>query len=212
MFGRHFATAVITDVDSQAGSSQVELENLEIRRRLRNVPWLKVLSNAEIAMLAEKCQLVRFQEGDVIMRQDSPGDSMQIVHSGVVTIYLKKENHGVVGSAMPQNYYGDEIASREEGEMMGEMSLLTGQRRTATVVAATNCIMITVNRAALQPLLQHKPELAHELAELMHSRLSGKPFTSGVTLRLHQVCTNTRAHAHACSTIQHQNSHRGLLY
>ncbi len=119
---------------------------------------------------------------------------MQIVHSGVVTIYVRKvtednqaDKDADKGAAYAPNDYGEEIATREEGEMMGEMSLLTGQRRTATVVAATNCIMINVNRAALQPLLQHKPELAHELAELMHSRLSGKPFTAGVTLRLHQV-------------------------
>jgi CRP-like cAMP-binding protein len=190
---RHFATAVSINMDNQA-CTQLELENLEIRRRLRNVPWFKVLTNGEIAMLADKCQLVQYQQSDVIMRQGSPGDSMQIVHSGVVTIYLRKNDdkekarsNADIPGALAPNDYGEEIATREEGEMMGEMSLLTGQRRTATVVAATNCIMINVNRAALQPLLQHKPELAHELAELMHSRLSGKPFTTGVTLRLHQV-------------------------
>jgi hypothetical protein len=82
---------------------------------------------------------------------------------------------------------GDEIAVRREGEMMGEMSLITGQRRTATVVASTDCTMISLDHAAIRPLLVSKPELAQDLAELVHSRLAGKPFTSGVTLRLHQA-------------------------
>ena len=73
------------------------------------------------------------------------------------------------------------------GEMMGEMSLLTGQRRTATVVAAADCTMISLDHAAIRPFLVSKPELAQDLAELVHSRLTGKPFTSGVTLRLHQA-------------------------
>ncbi len=82
---------------------------------------------------------------------------------------------------------GEEIAMRREGEIMGEMSLLTGQRRTATVVAATECTMISMDHSAIRPLLVSKPELAQDLAELVHSRLSNKPFTSGVTLRLHQA-------------------------
>jgi hypothetical protein len=82
---------------------------------------------------------------------------------------------------------GEEIAVRREGEMMGEMSLITGQRRTATVVASTDCTMISLDHGAIRPLLVSKPELAQDLAELVHSRLAGKPFTSGVTLRLHQA-------------------------
>lgn len=193
---RHFATAVAPDVDisGAVGGSQEDLENLEIRRRLRAVPWLKMLSDTDIATLAEKSHLSRFKEGAVIMRQGSPGDSMQIVHSGVVTIYEKKaegangDQHGdaSLGELDELEDFGDEIASREEGSVMGEMSLMTGERRTATVVAATHCVMINVNRSALQPLLQSQPQLAQELADLMKDRLKGVPFTSGVTLRLHQ--------------------------
>ena len=58
-------------------------------------------------MLSEKSTLVRFQEGDVIMRQGSPGESMYIVHSGVVTIFVR---HNV--AANTTSLYGEEVNSK----------------------------------------------------------------------------------------------------
>jgi CRP-like cAMP-binding protein len=88
---------------------------------------------------------------------------------------------------LDENEIGDEIATREEGEFLGEMSLITGDVRTATVLAHTNCVMINVSAAALLPLMASSPELKDELTDIMQTRLSGKPFTSGVKLRLHQA-------------------------
>jgi hypothetical protein len=54
------------------------------------------------------------------------------------------------------------------------MRLDTGEPRSATVIAHTNCIMINVSMSGLLPFLVAKPELKEELTDLMQQRLSGK--------------------------------------
>uniref|UniRef100_A0A7S0I376 Adenylate cyclase n=1 Tax=Hanusia phi TaxID=3032 RepID=A0A7S0I376_9CRYP len=168
-------------------SSAAQLQKLEIRRRLRAVPWFKALDNEEIIKLAEKCELINYAEGELIMQQGDEGDSMMIVHSGIVSVY-KREDSTPSESSSGNIGFGKEIASREEGEMIGEVSLLSGERRMASIVAATNCAMLVVSREALFPFMQRKPELKSSILEVMNFRLSGKEmkFPSCVTLRLHQ--------------------------
>ena len=190
---RHFATAVSMDVNGHNSLGDVSLstvsplEHIEIKRRLRTIPFLKMLTDDDIETLSEKCTLMRFNQGDVLMRQGEPGESMLIVQAGVVSIYVKKPNLDETPAASYVDELGDEVATREEGEFLGEMSLLTGECRTASVVAHINCVMINVTPAGLLPLMAAKPELKRKLAEVMQQRLSGKPFTAGVKLRLHQA-------------------------
>ncbi|WP_042689192.1 cyclic nucleotide-binding domain-containing protein, partial [Azospirillum sp. B506] len=58
------------------------------------------------------------------------------------------------------------------GDLFGEMSLLTGQPRSASVVACTDSVVFEVARAHLDPVLRRRPELAERLAELMAERQS----------------------------------------
>jgi CRP-like cAMP-binding protein len=56
------------------------------------------------------------------------------------------------------------------GEVFGEVSLLTGQQRTATVTAALDSLVYEIHRVDLDPLLRRRPELAEGLAAVMAER------------------------------------------
>ena len=56
------------------------------------------------------------------------------------------------------------------GDVFGEMSLLTGQPRSATVTAVTDAVVFEVAREDLDPVLQRRPELAEALAGIMAAR------------------------------------------
>ena len=197
------------------------LEHIEITRRLHTISFLKVLSEEDIHLLSEKCSLLRYSQGDVIMRQGEPGESMLIVHAGVVSIHIRKpavaSSDGMAsweGLESDEDDIGDEVATREEGEFLGEMSLITGEARTATVLAHTNCVMINISAAGLLPLMASNPELKDELTDLMQQRLSGKPFTSGVKLRLHQALAcgpMWMAHVGGASLDQRQGPRREFI-
>ena len=82
---RHFATAI--SVDSSGGAAggllgegaSSPLEQIEVKRTLRKVSLLKVLGDEDIDALAKHCSLLRYAEGDVVMRQGDLGESMLIV-------------------------------------------------------------------------------------------------------------------------------------
>ena len=70
--------------------------------------------------------MVIFGPGEIILRQGDPGDSLYVVRSGKVVVQI--EVHGVAR----------ELATLTTGQFFGEMSLMTGESRTATVVAKSD--------------------------------------------------------------------------
>jgi branched-chain amino acid transport system substrate-binding protein len=63
-----------------------------------------------------------------------------------------------------------EVARLGEGDVVGEMALLTGETRSADVVALTDVVAIEIGKSALQPLLIAHPELADALSEQIAQR------------------------------------------
>jgi CRP-like cAMP-binding protein len=63
-----------------------------------------------------------------------------------------------------------EVARLGPGQFFGEMSLMTGSARSATVVALADVDCIVVDRAAFQAILRTKESLATEIGQLLHER------------------------------------------
>lgn len=82
----------------------------------------------ELALLAELCQSVVFDPGQVVFREQDPGDCLYIIEEGEVEILYETEE-GAAGSAV--------IATMGRGEFFGEMSMLEKSTRSATVRACT---------------------------------------------------------------------------
>jgi CRP-like cAMP-binding protein len=62
------------------------------------------------------------------------------------------------------------VAFLRSGDCFGEMSLLTGERRTATVIAQTDCEVVEIGKAVLAKSLKDNPELLAQLSELLALR------------------------------------------
>ena len=62
------------------------------------------------------------------------------------------------------------VANLNAGEAFGEMSLLTAEKRSATVMARTDCELWEIDRAVLLPIIQENPALAQHLSELLAQR------------------------------------------
>jgi CRP-like cAMP-binding protein len=63
-----------------------------------------------------------------------------------------------------------EVARLEPGQFFGEMSLMTGEVRSATVVAVTDLACYRLDKAAFEALLKERPQLAERVAELLAAR------------------------------------------
>lgn len=100
-----------------------------------------------------------YRNGETIVREGEPGDCMYVVQSGRVRVSVEKE--------------GQEHLLRElgEGEFFGEMALFDREVRSATVRAAGEARVLTVDRSGLLRRIQDDPSLAFRIIELMSVRV-----------------------------------------
>jgi CRP-like cAMP-binding protein len=94
----------------------------------------------------------------VILRQGDPGDSLYLVRGGSVAVQI-----GVLGAYK-------EIATLSDGQFFGEMSLMTGESRTATVVAKTDVECYIVDKESFGEIVQEEPELAGVISDILSRR------------------------------------------
>jgi branched-chain amino acid transport system substrate-binding protein len=109
-----------------------------------------------------------FAPGELVLRQGEEGDSMFIITSGSVDIH-------VIGETGIAEY----VATLEAGQFFGEMSLLTGEKRTANVMSMTVVESVRVGKACLADLFEGHPETASEIAGVVASRQAELAVTRG---------------------------------
>jgi CRP-like cAMP-binding protein len=120
----------------------------------------ETLERDELVDLAGRMVERRFRRGEVLLRQGDVGQSMLILAEGLVDLLVVPEAGGAARS----------IARRHPGQPIGEMSLLTGGRRSATARALTDVVAFEIAREHLEPLLESRPGLAGALSWLVAER------------------------------------------
>jgi small-conductance mechanosensitive channel/CRP-like cAMP-binding protein len=119
-------------------------------RVLHQVPMLQALTAGERLALAAALPARHAAAGQAVVHAGEAGDSMFVLAAGVLEVRLP--GHGARAAVL------------SPGEWFGEMSLLTGEPRSATVVALTPVALIEIGRQPLAPLLRARGELAATLA------------------------------------------------
>jgi CRP-like cAMP-binding protein len=100
-----------------------------------------------------------FGAGEVIVRQGETGTSLFVVHEGEVVVRLEPE--------------GREVARTKPGGVFGEMSLLTGEPRTATVAAARDAVVLEIDAEALREVVLSRPDVVEAISRLVVERRAG---------------------------------------
>jgi small-conductance mechanosensitive channel len=130
-----------------------------IEEELSRVPVMAALSPGERALLASRVRVLPFGAGETVVREGDQGDSMYIIHAGACEI-LKEDGHGS----------SSRVAVLQKGDFFGEMSLLTGERRTATVRALEDSRFIFIDKPLFAEMISSKPEINSFLAEVLAKR------------------------------------------
>lgn len=125
---------------------------------LRRQPFLQLLSPSQLDRLLADARLLRFGRGEHILNQGDEGRSMFILVHGQAEVYVK------VGGAEKH------VATLRDGDYCGEMSLLTGEVRTATVQARTDCEMWEIGKDTLADILAENENLLERLSEILAKR------------------------------------------
>jgi putative YpdA family bacillithiol system oxidoreductase len=119
-----------------------------IRALLPRAPLLATVKEEQIRELLLLSKFHRFEPGDVVFQQNDYSESLYMVLDGTVEVALRTPQAEV-----------KTVAAVGAGEFFGEMSLISGNRRSATVRAKATSLLWEVNRKAMLKLIQMSPEV-----------------------------------------------------
>ena len=128
---------------------------------LKNVKLFAELSPDSLGKLGTCLKTVEFPPAEVIVREGAPGVSMYIIKQGLVEVRKKDPATGI-------DFL---VAQLSQGAAVGEMSLLTGKPRSATVTTVQPTVVFTLTRADFRNLLTQHPEISLGLARILAERL-----------------------------------------
>jgi len=105
-------------------------------------------------------EVVNLRSGEILFREGDAGEHMYIVVSGALEILMAPDtDNELILNRVPQ------------GEYIGEMSLITGAPRTASVRAHGDVVLLSMSRTQLLDLLQSHPHLASTMVHVLSHRL-----------------------------------------
>ena len=128
---------------------------------LKNVSLFEDLPNESLAKLGTCLKTSEFSPSESVMREGAPGVSMYIIKDGMVEIRKKDPVTGI-------DFL---VAQLGPGSAVGEMSLLTGKPRSASVNTIEPTAVYTLTRTDFRNLLTKHPEIALSLARVLANRL-----------------------------------------
>lgn len=123
--------------------------------------FANVLNEQQLSDLAANCSRKELPRGAVLMRQGELPSSMFIILEGAVSISVE----GQGGQAQ-------EVAVSAAGDVVGEMSLLTGAPRTATATTLARLRVLEIEKRDIEELLSKSPELAERFSAILAKRQS----------------------------------------
>lgn len=153
----------LTLVESSAEAREAEVKQRQEAREqaLKDMELFAHLQPAELRRLAADLKDVPFAPGEALCRQGDAGDSLYILSRGRVSVRVSADG-------------GErELAQLGTGSYFGEMALMTGEPRSATVLALDHVDAYRLEKPAFRHLLQLRPELAEAVAEVLAERRVG---------------------------------------
>jgi CRP/FNR family cyclic AMP-dependent transcriptional regulator len=125
---------------------------------LSRVPLFETLSRVHLSRVAALAEESEYHTGRVIVKKGDAGRAFYVIVDGTAKVL-----RGKIVTARGEATLGP-------GDFFGELSLLDGDARTATVVATSDLTVVRIERTAFRRLLRENPDLAIKLLEGMARR------------------------------------------
>jgi small-conductance mechanosensitive channel/CRP-like cAMP-binding protein len=128
------------------------------RRWIERIDLFAPLAEEERTLLQQCARRLTFTPGDAVVEQGQEGSSLFVIHEGALQ------------ASTGDDSAREALGTMGPGEVFGEMSLLTGAARSASVTARVPSVVFEIGREALEPLLKGNEGLARELAVIVAER------------------------------------------
>ena len=125
-----------------------------------DTPLFSGFSRDELVAVIKGLRLLTFEPGDIVLTEGDRGDSLYVITTGTVKTFVRDTAQG-----------GQLLMRRlKDGDFFGEISVLSGKARSATVTAATHCEMLELDRATLDQITASYPHVRQVLEEFYLAR------------------------------------------
>jgi CRP-like cAMP-binding protein len=119
----------------------------DIRRRLKHTPLFADVPDDDLTLAARAAEVITLPGGRYVLREGAPGDELYIIASGSVYALIERDG---------QQRVIDQLLT---GQMFGEIAMLSGEPRSASIQTAAKTTLIRLKRAALLPLIDTHPHM-----------------------------------------------------
>ena len=138
-----------------------KVQNEYVFNQLKKQVWLSEMDESQLRLLADNSRVECYATYENLVNEGLEGDSMFVVLSGTAKVLVT----GEIGREI-------DVATKSEGEFFGEMSLLTGEPRTATVRAKTDMEVIVIDKKAFVDILLKDSKILEILVSVLESNQS----------------------------------------
>lgn len=157
--GLHIPMPLVRQFQYAGGPVPDDGRGESIGPAVRDLDLFVPLTEAERARILDGAVEKRFAPGEIIVREGDRTSSMFVVAAGRAAVSA----HGSGGDSTS-------LAFLEPGTAFGEISLLTGEPRSATVRALTETLLVEIDQATMAPIVRNNPALCHALQTVIERR------------------------------------------
>lgn len=136
-------------------------EPQRIRKLIANISLFAGVEEKLISELEPQMEWIFLPGGETLMKQGDPADGMYIVANGTLAYEVRNAERRIISNG-----------SFSRGDIIGEMALLTGEPRTATVVAILSCEILKISIAAFETVFSKHPPSMLAITKLIAQRLT----------------------------------------
>jgi len=156
-------TVHLKEITAETRRAEQERVVEEVLALMARVDILAPLSAEERRSLVETVGVKTYAAGECPVQQGDRGDSFYIIKKGTVDVLVEKEpgSDGVI------------VATLGPGTFFGEMSLLTGAVRTATIKVREDAEFVVIDRESFRSILENEPSIAESLSHILAERQAG---------------------------------------
>ena len=129
-----------------------------IRDILQGEPLFEFMSPEQIESILRDGQIHRYGRGERLIKEGDKGDSMFVMLRGTAGVSIAKNGTGIL------------VGTVRSGDCFGEMSLLTGEPRSATIRADGDCEVMEIGKDTIGEVLRDSPQCLARLSELLARR------------------------------------------
>jgi CRP-like cAMP-binding protein len=151
---------LVPDPAAVAANEQPASQELNLQIHLRKIPLLSNLSEEDMLRVKADLRIRQYAKRDIVLQKGAPGDSLLFLLTGSLQVIDVTEDGRAVGLRMLQ-----------PGDFFGEIAVINGALRSASVVALTPVLVALLPRATALYLFSHSPSVANQMLRFLAEKV-----------------------------------------